>query len=139
VQFRDRWRRRVVGHLPGTRRADIGAYIGQPIKLWDGSDFGTLACVSHSPCPRLDERDLQSVGLIARLVGGQLEQQELAAQRERTRMTTELVRTLLAALGTRDGYTIQHSYGVVTLALAVGRRLDPADHRRDRPADFLRP
>jgi response regulator RpfG family c-di-GMP phosphodiesterase len=112
-----------VKHLAGTEQADIGAYIGQPIKLWDGGDFGTLACVSHSPCPRLDERDVQLVGLIARLVGGQLEQQQLAEQHERTRMTTELVRTLLAALGTRDGYTSEHSYGVVNLALAVGRQL----------------
>jgi response regulator RpfG family c-di-GMP phosphodiesterase len=113
-----------VQHLPGTEQGGVGAYIGQPIKLWNGNDFGTLACVSHSPCPRLDERDVQFVGLIARLVGGQLEQQQRAEQHERTHMTTELVRTLLAALGTRDGYTSDHSYGVVNLALAVGRRLD---------------
>jgi len=39
-------------------------------------------------------------------------------------MTTEIVRTLLAALGTRDGYTSEHSHGVANLALAVGRRLE---------------
>jgi response regulator RpfG family c-di-GMP phosphodiesterase len=113
-----------VKDLPGTEGAGIGAYIGQPIRLWNGNDFGTLACVSHSRRLQLDERDVQFVGLIARLVGGQLEQQQLAEQHERTRMTTELVRTLLAALGTRDGYTSQHSYGVVNLALAVGQRLE---------------
>jgi response regulator RpfG family c-di-GMP phosphodiesterase len=117
-------RDRRVNQLAATERADIGAYIGWPITLWDGTVFGTLACVSHSPRPRLGARDLQFVGLIARLVGGQLEQQQLAAQHERTRMTTELVRTLLAALGARDGYTGEHSYGVVKLAVAVGRRLD---------------
>jgi len=113
-----------VNHLEATQRARIGAYIARPIKLWDGTVFGSLACVSHGACPRLDERDVQFVALIARLVGGQLEQQHLAEQHERTRMTTELVRTLMAALAARDGYTSDHSYGVVNLALAVGRRLE---------------
>ncbi len=113
-----------VNRLAATEEAGIGAYIGRPIKLWDGTVFGTLACVSHSACPRLDERDVQFIALIARLVGGQLEQQQLAEQHERTRMTTELVRTLMVALAARDGYTSEHSYGVVKLALAVGRRLD---------------
>jgi len=58
-----------VKHLGGTEQGGVGAYIGQPIRLWDGNDFGTLACVSHGPCPRLDTRDVQFVGLIARLVG----------------------------------------------------------------------
>ena len=113
-----------VSRLASTRRADIGAFIGQPIKLWDGTVFGVMGCVSHDARPHLDERDVQFVALIARLIAGQLEQQQLAEQHERTRMTTELVRTLLAALAARDGYTSDHSYGVVKLALAVGRMLD---------------
>ena len=121
-----------VRDLPITDEARIGAYIGRPIRLWDGSVFGTLACLSHDARPRLDERDVQFVALIARLVAGQLEQQQLAEQHERTHMTAELVRTLLAALAARDGYTGDHSYGVVKLALAVGRMLDlTADQLRE--------
>lgn len=113
-----------VNDLPMTRRADIGAYIGQPITLLDGTVFGAMGCVSHEPRPRLDERDVQFVSLIARLIAGQLEQRHLAEEHERTRMTSELVRALLAALAARDGYTSEHSYGVVALALAVGRWLE---------------
>ncbi|MDQ3849191.1 MAG: HD-GYP domain-containing protein [Actinomycetota bacterium] len=63
------------------------------------------------------------MGLIARLVAGQLEQQQRAAQRQREQVTTQTVRTLMAALAARDGYTGEHSHAVVELALAVGQEL----------------
>lgn len=106
-----------------TEQTRIGAYIGRPITLVDGNVFGTLGCMSHRPRPRLDERDVQFVGLIARLVAEQLEQQHLAEQLQRERMTAEVVHALMAALAARDGYTGKHSYAVVELALAVGRAL----------------
>ena len=35
--------------LPVTRAAGIGAYLGVPIRLWDGTMYGTLCCLSRSP------------------------------------------------------------------------------------------
>jgi GAF domain len=33
--------------LPITREAGIGAYVGAPIRLWDGTLYGTLCCLSR--------------------------------------------------------------------------------------------
>ena len=33
--------------LPMTREAGVGAYVGVPIRLWDGTLYGTLCCLSR--------------------------------------------------------------------------------------------
>jgi EAL domain-containing protein (putative c-di-GMP-specific phosphodiesterase class I) len=43
--------------LPLTREVGIGAYVGVPIKLWDGTLYGTLCCLSRSAEPSLNDRD----------------------------------------------------------------------------------
>src|SRR5213080_789686 len=40
-----------------TREAGIGAYVGVPIWLWDGTLYGTLCCLSRSSEPSLNDRD----------------------------------------------------------------------------------
>ncbi len=45
--------------LPLTREAGIGAYIGAPIRLWDGTLYGTLCCLSRSAEPSLNDRDVR--------------------------------------------------------------------------------
>ena len=39
--------------LSMTREAGIGAYVGAPIRLWDGTLYGTLCCLSRSAEPSL--------------------------------------------------------------------------------------
>lgn len=55
-----------VRDLEVTREARIGSYVGFPLRLSDGSVYGTLCCASHSVDPRLAERDL---GLMKELAG----------------------------------------------------------------------
>lgn len=52
--------------LDVTREAGIGAYAGFPLRLSDGSVYGALCCLSHSPDPRLRDRDLRLTGELAR-------------------------------------------------------------------------
>jgi response regulator RpfG family c-di-GMP phosphodiesterase len=113
----------IVKDLDITRRGRIGAYIGVPVVFSDGSLFGTVCCLSHGPEPSLRERDLRFLGVLARLIGDQLEREEYAEEHRRTAITGTSVLALLAALEARDGYTQEHSQAVVELALAVGRRL----------------
>lgn len=55
-----------VRDLDVTRAADLGSYVGFPLWLSDGSLYGTLCCVSHSPDPWLRERDLRLMRDLAR-------------------------------------------------------------------------
>jgi hypothetical protein len=121
--IRDARRDDRVCELPITERGDIGAYIGMPLVLSDGSVFGTFCCLSHDARPELGERDAQFIRLVARLVAAQLERQHLLEALHREQITTQAVRTLLAALAVRDGYTEEHSHAVVDLACQVGRAL----------------
>jgi response regulator RpfG family c-di-GMP phosphodiesterase len=113
----------LVRALEITDRAGIGAYIGVPIELPDGTIYGTLCCLSHEPAPTLRQRDARFLRVLARLIGDQVEAQERAREVRRMEMAAGNVQALLAALAARDGYTEAHSAAVVHLALAVGRRL----------------
>ncbi len=58
-----------VRDLEVTREAGIGSYVGFPLRLSDGSVYGTLCCASHTADPRLAERDLRLMkGLAGRLM-----------------------------------------------------------------------
>lgn len=113
--------------LPVTRRADIGAYIGVPVKLSDGRLYGTLCCLSHDFSPSLTERDAQFMHVLGRLVADQLEQDHL--EQENHRLSTEgtSISALLVALDARDRYTGEHSESVVRLSGAVARGLERAE------------
>lgn len=50
-----------VKDLDITRAANIGSYVGFPLRLSDGRLYGTLCCASHSSDPWLRERDLRLV------------------------------------------------------------------------------
>lgn len=54
-----------VKDLDITRAADLGSYVGFPLRLSDGRLYGTLCCASHSPDPWLRDRDLRLVGDLA--------------------------------------------------------------------------
>ena len=112
-----------VRDLAITSQGDIGSYIGVPIELSDGTTYGTFCCLSHEAAPTLRRRDARFLEVLARLIADQLEAIERAAEERRMELAAGNVQALLAALGARDGYTEEHSEGVVELALGVGRRL----------------
>jgi len=109
--------------LDVTGEADIGSYVGVPIKFSDGRIYGTLCVLSHSPAPSLKERDAMFVRVLARMVADQIEREELELKNWRLQIEAVGVRALLAALEARDGYTGDHSAAVVELSASVTRSL----------------
>ena len=66
-----------VSDLSVTSTSDIGSYVGLPIQLSDGRIYGTLCCLSHSPEPHLQERDVKFMTVLSRLVADQIETENL--------------------------------------------------------------
>ena len=112
-----------VRDLAITEQANIGAYIGVPLELPDGSAFGTFCCLSHHADQSLRERDLGFMRGLARIIGRQLRRDQQLAADHQVEITAAHVRALLTALETRDGYTQQHSQAVVEMAVEIGREL----------------
>jgi EAL domain-containing protein (putative c-di-GMP-specific phosphodiesterase class I) len=69
--------------LPITRDAEIGAYVGVPVRLWDGRLYGTLCCLSHEPEPTLNGRDIRFMHVLAEIVAEQIDRQELESEKRR--------------------------------------------------------
>jgi EAL domain-containing protein (putative c-di-GMP-specific phosphodiesterase class I) len=84
-----------VKDLAVTASADIGAYVGVPVHLWDGRLYGTLCCLSHSAQPSLDDRDARFMQVLAAVIGDQVEYQLL--QDERKNMLADRVQGALAS------------------------------------------
>lgn len=109
--------------LDVTRDADIGSYVGVPLRFSDGRLYGTLCCLSHLPDPSLRDRDGEFMKMLACFIVEQLEREELESKNWRLRIEATGVGALLAALEARDGYTGEHSTAVVELSVAVARQL----------------
>src|SRR2546428_655087 len=60
-------------HLEATWRADIGSYIGVPIRFTDGTVYGTLCCLSHEADASLTGRDEEFMRLCAQMVAQEVE------------------------------------------------------------------
>ena len=112
-----------VSALEVTRKADIGSYVGLPLRFSDGRVYGTLCCLSHAPDPSLQERDARFMEVLARMVADQIEREQMEAERRRLEVRVAGVGALLAALVARDGYTGAHSEAVVGHAVVVARRM----------------
>ena len=112
-----------VKSLKVTHEAGIGSYVGVPIHFSDGRLYGVFCCLSQAPDPRLVERHMQLLRILARFIGDQLEREEL--QRESHRR--EIAELLFTTLEARDGYTAGHCELVVRLATEVGRKLELSD------------
>jgi EAL domain-containing protein (putative c-di-GMP-specific phosphodiesterase class I) len=69
--------------LPITRESGIGAYVGVPIRLWDGTLYGTLCCLSRSPEPSLNVRDVRFLRVLAEIVADQLDREQLEGEKRR--------------------------------------------------------
>lgn len=57
-----------------TETGRFGAYIGVPVRLSDGSLFGTLCCISHQAHPGLGDRDVAVLEALADVLSFHVEQ-----------------------------------------------------------------
>lgn len=62
-----------VRDLPATHSARIGAYIGVPLRLSDGTLYGSFCCASHTAQPDLSQRDVKFMEVLAELMVAELE------------------------------------------------------------------
>jgi EAL domain-containing protein (putative c-di-GMP-specific phosphodiesterase class I) len=69
-----------VADLPVTRRSRIGSYIGVPVRLSDGTVYGTLCGLGHTADETLDQRDVRFMSMLAELIV--LDLDELRCQEE---------------------------------------------------------
>ncbi|CAA9480926.1 MAG: hypothetical protein AVDCRST_MAG38-1994 [uncultured Solirubrobacteraceae bacterium] len=109
--------------VPITDMLGIGAFVSVPITLSDGDHYGTLCAASRHPEPRLEDRDVQFLHVLARMIGDQVERERLTRRTRELEVQAAAVTTLSVALAARDGYTGDHSEAVVRLAVEVGRQL----------------
>jgi putative nucleotidyltransferase with HDIG domain len=112
-----------VKNLDMTRKADIGAYVGVPLRFSDDRLYGTLGALSHSPKHSLAERDARLVEALGSLVAEQLEHEALGARNRHPAIEAAGLQALLAALEARDSYVGDHSRAVAALATEVARRM----------------
>jgi PAS domain S-box-containing protein len=113
----------VTAALAVTEEAQIGCYVGVPVRLSDGRVWGSLCVASRDPDRELDATSSHFARVCARLIADVVEQRELESANRRLQGEVTGVRALLAALDARDKYTGEHSEAVVALASDVGRRL----------------
>ncbi len=79
--------------LPVTTALPVGAHMSVPIKLKDGSVYGTFCCFSYTPDATLTERDLGIMRVFAEFTAEQIEtelQEERATTAIRTRIESVL-------------------------------------------------
>jgi signal transduction histidine kinase len=104
-----------VNFLNVTGKADIGAYVGAPIRFSDGRLYGTFCVLSHSPEPSLVERDAQFVRVLARLVAEQIERERHLLHKATTRTRAHERRRIGRELHDR----VAHTMGVVHQSLQL--------------------
>jgi EAL domain-containing protein (putative c-di-GMP-specific phosphodiesterase class I) len=72
-----------VRDLEATWEADIGSYIGAPIRFSDGRVYGSVCCLSHSANPSFRDRDAEFMTMVAALIGQELEAEWAAHEKRR--------------------------------------------------------
>jgi EAL domain-containing protein (putative c-di-GMP-specific phosphodiesterase class I) len=61
-----------VRDLPETVSGRLGSFVGVPLRLSDGTIYGTLCCAAHEPKADLGESDVRFLRLLADLLVGEL-------------------------------------------------------------------
>ena len=75
--------------MAATAAVPVGAHLGVPIRLRDGSLYGTFCCFSRQPDHSLTERDLAVVRAFADLAAQQI-QERVDRNRDRTRLRSQI-------------------------------------------------
>ncbi len=83
----------VASGLAITDELSIGNYLGVPIRVSDGSVYGTFCCYSHKPDRTLGERDLALLRAFADLAGKQIDS-TLKTQHEQAEITERIISVL---------------------------------------------
>ncbi|MDQ3690893.1 MAG: EAL domain-containing protein [Chloroflexota bacterium] len=85
---------RAVQNLPATTERGIGAYIGVPVLLSDGSQYGMLCGMSHASEPTLNQRDVRFLSVLASLVADEVEAATAVDERQQAlhERITEVIR-----------------------------------------------
>ena len=78
-----------LGGLALTQRGNVGTYVGVPLRFSDGRLYGTFCCLSHAPDAAIGEREVRLMRVLAKIIAGELERQEL--HREADRMKDDFV------------------------------------------------
>lgn len=112
-----------VSDLDVTWDADIGSYVGLPLRFSNGQIFGTLCCLSHSPDPSLRECDAQFMSVLTRLIAEQLEREEAITEKQPLGIRAAGLHALHIVLKAQGGYTSSHSQAVADLSVAVAHRM----------------
>jgi signal transduction histidine kinase len=89
--------------------------VGAPIRFSDGTLYGTLCVLSHSPEPSLGERDGHFVRVLARLVAEQMERERHLLSKAKERVRAHERRTIARELHDR----VAHTMGVVHQSLLL--------------------
>lgn len=63
----------IAAALAATRGTPVGAHLSVPIRLGDGSVYGTFCCFSFAPDPSLNNRDLEMLRAFAQLAADEIE------------------------------------------------------------------
>ncbi len=99
-----------VSDLPVTARARIGSYIGVPLRLSDGTVFGSFCCASHEAHPELTARDVHFLEVLADLLTTELDREyewnETRRLIERVLTNSQLAVALQPVVDLRDGRRI---------------------------------
>ena len=104
-----------VRFLQITGKADVGSYVGAPIRFSDGTLYGTLCVLSHSPDPSLGGRDGHFVRVLARLVAEQMERERRLLGKAKERARAHERRMVARELHDR----VAHTMGVVDQSLQL--------------------
>lgn len=71
----------VAAALPVTHVLPVGAHLSVPIRLADGSIYGTFCCFSYTPDHTLDQRDLNMMRVFADVTAKLIDTEQKAARR----------------------------------------------------------
>lgn len=70
--------------LPVTAALPVGAHLSVPVRLADGSVYGTFCCFSSTPDGTLNDRDLAVMRVFADWIGGALDKDRTKTQEQET-------------------------------------------------------
>ncbi len=127
INYRSDWSGERVGRAVsvagrGGSLSRDGDSVAVPLRFTDGRLAGELRCTGTNGDPVTD-RDIAFLRVLARIVSGQLENEEQELERRRLHAESLGVQALLAAIDARDQYTSDHSKSVVKLSSMVARKL----------------